>query len=58
VIGVATTGGVTGSDGTGVLLCLLAAVAWAVGVMAQKPALRRLPSLQVTAMACTIGALT
>ncbi len=56
LIGVATTGA-TGSDGTGVLLCLVAAVAWAVGVMAQKPALRRLPALQVTAMACTIGAL-
>jgi len=56
LIGVATTGA-TGSDGTGVLLCLLAAIAWAVGVMAQKPALRRLPALQVTAMACTIGAL-
>jgi len=56
LIGVATTGA-TVSDGTGVLLCLLAAIAWAVGVMAQKPALRRLPALQVTAMACTIGAL-
>ncbi len=45
------------SDIVGVLLCLLAALAWAIGVMAQKPALRRLPALQVTQMACTIGAL-
>ena len=29
----------------------------AIGVMAQKPALRRLPALQVTFMACTIGML-
>jgi drug/metabolite transporter (DMT)-like permease len=45
------------SDIVGVLLCLLAALSWAIGVMAQKPALRRLPALQVTQMACTIGAL-
>lgn len=56
LIGVGTTG-VTASDGPGVLLCLLAAIAWAVGVMAQKPALHRLPASQVTMMACTIGAL-
>lgn len=56
LIGAATTRA-AGSDGTGVALCLLAAVAWAVGVTAQKPLLRRLPALQVTAMACTIGAL-
>ena len=45
------------ADGTGVALCLLAALAWAVGVTAQKIALRRLGALQVTAMACAIGAL-
>lgn len=44
------------SDIVGVLLCLLAALTWAIGVMAQKPALRRLPALQVTQMACTVGA--
>jgi len=37
---------------------LFAAAAWAVGVLAQKPARRRLPPLQVTQMACTVGALT
>jgi drug/metabolite transporter (DMT)-like permease len=44
------------SDIVGVLLCLLAALSWAIGVLAQKPALRRLPALQVTQIACTIGA--
>ena len=56
VIGVATAS--AGSDSTGVVLVLLAACAWAVGVVAQKPALARLPALQVTQMACTIGVLT
>ncbi len=55
VIGVATAHTTTSSL-TGVALCLGAAFAWAIGVMAQKPALRRLPALQVTQMACTIGA--
>ncbi len=54
LIGVATGGG--GGDLTGVLLCLVAAVTYAVGVVAQKPVLRRLPPLQVTATACAIGA--
>ena len=45
------------ADTTGVLLCLLAAATYAVGVLAQKPVLRRLPALQVTFLACAIGAL-
>jgi drug/metabolite transporter (DMT)-like permease len=44
------------ADGAGVLLCLLAAVGYAVGVLAQKPVLRRLPALQVTWLACCAGA--
>jgi drug/metabolite transporter (DMT)-like permease len=44
-------------DPAGILLSLLAAFTYAVGVVAQKPALRRLPSLQVTFVACAIGAL-
>ncbi len=44
-----------GGDLVGVLLCLVAAVTYAVGVVAQKPVLRRLPPLQVTATACAIG---
>lgn len=43
------------ADLTGVLLCLLAAAAYAVGVLAQKPVLRRLPALQVTFLACAVG---
>lgn len=53
----ATTSQRESSDLEGVLLCLVAAATWAIGVTAQKPALRRLPALQVTAMACAIGAL-
>jgi drug/metabolite transporter (DMT)-like permease len=45
------------SAGTaGVLLCLVAAVGYAVGVVAQKPLLGRLPALEVTWLACTTGA--
>ena len=51
----AATASAEGSDAVGVLLCLLAALAWAVGVMAQKPVLRRLPALQVTMLACLAG---
>ncbi len=55
LIGVATSQ-VAGIDLLGVVLSLLAAVAYAVGVLAQKPTLRRLPPLQVTWVACSIGA--
>jgi drug/metabolite transporter (DMT)-like permease len=44
------------ADLLGVLLCLLAAVTYAIGVLAQKPVLRRLPGLQVTFLACAVGA--
>jgi drug/metabolite transporter (DMT)-like permease len=54
LIGVATRD--DGADLTGVLLCLVAALTYAIGVVAQKPLLRRLPGLQVTATACAIGA--
>jgi drug/metabolite transporter (DMT)-like permease len=55
LIGVATT--TSGdTDPVGVLLCLVAAVVYAIGVLAQKPALRRLPALQVTWLACVTGA--
>ncbi|WP_156721661.1 DMT family transporter [Streptomyces apocyni] len=40
----------------GVLLCLLAAVSYAGGVVAQKPALRHASPLQVTMFGCLIGA--
>lgn len=57
VIGVAT-GAQAGQENAplGVLLCLIAAVAYAIGVTVQKPALARVPALSVTAIACGIGA--
>ncbi|MGZ4643615.1 MAG: DMT family transporter [Blastococcus sp.] len=55
LIGVATRQAET--DLLGVVLCLLAALAYAVGVVSQKRVLRRLPPLQVTFTACAIGAL-
>ncbi|MEU5881716.1 DMT family transporter [Spirillospora sp. NPDC047279] len=52
--------GVSMSDGgrsslLGVLLCLLAAVTYAAGVVSQKPALRHGSALQVTTWGCVIG---
>jgi drug/metabolite transporter (DMT)-like permease len=60
VVGAATSaasGPDTGSDVLGVALSLVAAATYAAGVLAQKPVLRRLPALQVTWLACTVGAL-
>ncbi|WP_104526052.1 DMT family transporter [Blastococcus atacamensis] len=54
LIGLATRG--VDADLLGVLLCLVAALTYAVGVVAQKPLLGRLPGLQVTFIACAIGA--
>jgi drug/metabolite transporter (DMT)-like permease len=55
LIGAATRN--SDADLTGVLLCVVAALTYAAGVVAQKPLLRRLPGLQVTFTACAIGAL-
>jgi drug/metabolite transporter (DMT)-like permease len=54
LIGLATRG--ADADALGVVFCLVAAVTYAAGVVAQKPLLRRLPPLQVTATACAMGA--
>jgi drug/metabolite transporter (DMT)-like permease len=54
VIGTATSSR-DGSDTWGVLLCVVAAVAYSIAVVAQKPLLATLPALQVTWFACTIG---
>lgn len=54
VIGFAMQGD-GGSDVTGVLLALLAAVTYAVGVVTQKVLLRRLSGLEVVCYACWIG---
>ncbi len=55
LVGWATrTGGAV--DVVGVLLALVAAVTYAIGVLAQKPLLRRVPALQITFLTCGIGA--
>src|SRR6266852_6083784 len=41
----------------GVMLCLVAALSSAIGVVAEKPVLNRMSALQVTWICCTIGAL-
>ena len=43
-------------DPLGVGLCLLAAAAYAVSLVVQKPVMARLSALQVTWVACTVGA--
>jgi drug/metabolite transporter (DMT)-like permease len=54
VIGLATRSrGAT--ETTGALLCLLAALLYAGGVVAQKPVLSRQPALEVTFLACLSG---
>lgn len=54
LIGVATSTRVD-ADVWGVVLCVLAALAYAVAVVQQKPLLSRLGALQVTWIACTVG---
>ncbi|WP_405070014.1 DMT family transporter [Kribbella sp. NBC_01510] len=53
--------GLSSSSGSaetwGVLLCLVAAAAYAIGVVSQKPLLARLPALEVTWLSCLIGAI-
>jgi drug/metabolite transporter (DMT)-like permease len=41
----------------GVILCLVAALSSAIGVVAEKPVLNRISALQVTWTCCTVGAL-
>jgi drug/metabolite transporter (DMT)-like permease len=45
-----------GSSVLGVVLCLLAAITYAAGVVAQKPALGSASPLQVTTFGCLVGA--
>ncbi|GAB0105815.1 DMT family transporter [Nocardia sp. JMUB6875] len=54
--------GLSNSDGgsaaaLGVLLCVLAAVCWAVSVVVQKPALTQASALQMTTGGCVVGTL-
>jgi len=54
VIGLSTQAR-SGADTWGVVLCLVAAVSYAAGVVSQKPLLRSLSALQVTWLACLVG---
>ncbi|WP_371500836.1 DMT family transporter [Kitasatospora sp. NBC_00374] len=54
VVGLSMSGG-GGSSVLGIALCLLAAVTYAGGVVAQKPALRYASPLQVTTFGCLVG---
>ncbi|MBL1097510.1 DMT family transporter [Streptomyces coffeae] len=54
VVGLSMSGS-GGSSVLGVLLCVLAAVSYATGVVSQKPALGHAGALQVTTFGCLIG---
>lgn len=54
--GFSSSGGA--GDAVGVWLAVLAAVTYAVGVLAQKPLLGRLPGPEVTWIACVLGTVT
>ena len=57
VVLIATASGEHGDRSVaGVVLCLLAAVVYAVSLVLQKPLVARLPAVQVTWLACSIGA--
>ncbi|MFE0098895.1 DMT family transporter [Streptomyces sp. NPDC059009] len=59
VVGLSMSAGSSESSGStpllGVVLCVLAAVAYAIGVVAQKPALSYGTPLQITAFSCLVG---
>jgi drug/metabolite transporter (DMT)-like permease len=57
VIGIATSKSAAGA-GWGIALCIIAALGYAGGVVAQKPVLRHASPLAVTWLACTVGALS
>ena len=58
VVIAASASGHRDRDPVGVLLCLVAAAAYAVSLIIQKPLMSRLSAVQVTWSACTVGALT
>src|SRR5438034_6357438 len=55
VIGLATSSG--SASLVGVMLCLLAALSSAIGMVAEKPVLNRIAALQATWTCCLVGAL-
>lgn len=60
LIALATSPSGEGSEGDviGVLLCLLSAVVYSISLILQKPLMVRLPAVQVTWLACTVGAIS
>jgi drug/metabolite transporter (DMT)-like permease len=56
LIGIATSDGDGLTPSTGVALCLLAALTYAIAVVAQKPLLATASPLAITFLACAIGA--
>jgi drug/metabolite transporter (DMT)-like permease len=56
VIGLSTSPG-GDRDLVGVLLCLVSAVVYSISLVLQKPLVAKLSALQVTWMACTVGAI-
>jgi drug/metabolite transporter (DMT)-like permease len=56
LIGISTAHDTSGA-GWGAVLCIVAALGYAGGVVAQKPALRHSSPLTVTWLACTVGAI-
>lgn len=55
VIGLSTSPG-GDRDPLGVVLCLVAALVYSISLILQKPIVGRLPAVQVTWLACTVGA--
>jgi drug/metabolite transporter (DMT)-like permease len=57
LIGLATSGAASGSESSvvGIVLCVVAALLYGMGVTFQKPALRNVSPLQVTWIACLTG---
>jgi drug/metabolite transporter (DMT)-like permease len=51
-------GGDSKGDLVGVVLCLVSAVVYSVSLILQKPLMVRLPAVQVTWLACTVGAIS
>ncbi|SDE17565.1 Threonine/homoserine efflux transporter RhtA [Nocardioides lianchengensis] len=56
LIGLSTSDG-SDRDLLGVVLCLVSAVVYSVSVVLQKPLVARLPAVQITWLACTVGAI-
>ena len=56
LISLSTTEG-SNHDMLGVALCLLAALVYSISLILQKPLVAKLPAIQVTWLACTVGAI-